>query len=81
MTILAKLLAQKQQLIERLEANPDPQQREKIERLLKKINTALDLLDESGPGTGGRPGQDEGGPVARGCLVPEMLFVVRPPCF
>jgi hypothetical protein len=53
MTILAKLLAQKQQLIELLEANPSPQDREEIERLLKKINTALDLLDESGPGTGG----------------------------
>jgi hypothetical protein len=31
MTILAKLLAQKQQLIERLEANPGPQEREEIE--------------------------------------------------
>jgi DNA-binding MarR family transcriptional regulator len=53
MTILAKLLAQKQQLIERLEASPGPQEREEIERLLKKINTALDQLDESGPRASG----------------------------
>ena len=50
MTALAKLLAQKQQLIERLEANPGPEERDEIERLLDKIETAMDLLDESGPG-------------------------------
>jgi len=53
MTTLAKLLAEKQQLIERLEKNPGPQEREAIERLLQKINTALDLLDETGSGTKG----------------------------
>jgi len=53
MTTLAKLLAEKQQLIERLEKNPGRQEREAIERLLQKINTALDLLDEAGPGTEG----------------------------
>ena len=50
MTTLAKLLAQKRQLIERLEANPGPQERDEIERRLEKIDTALDLLDEAGPG-------------------------------
>jgi len=48
MTTLAKLLAEKQQLIERLE-NPGPQEREEIERLLAKINAAQNLLDEAGP--------------------------------
>ena len=51
MTTLAKLLAEKQQLIERLEKNPGPQEREAIERLLEKINTALNLLDGAGPGS------------------------------
>jgi DNA-binding MarR family transcriptional regulator len=50
MTTLAKLLAQKEQLIERLQENPGPEEREQIESLLAKINTALDLLDEAGPG-------------------------------
>jgi len=51
MTTLAKLLAEKQQLIERLEEDPGEQEREEIQRLLEKIDTALDLLDEAGPGT------------------------------
>ena len=51
MTTLAKLLAEKQQLIERLEQNPGPQEREAIEHLLEKINAALNLLDEAGPGS------------------------------
>lgn len=50
MTTLAKLLAQKQQLIERLDENPGPQERDEIERLLEQINAALDSLDEAGPG-------------------------------
>jgi hypothetical protein len=50
MTTLAKLLAQKQQLIERLDENPGPEEREEIERLLEQINAALDSLDEAGPG-------------------------------
>jgi hypothetical protein len=54
MTTLAKLLAQKQQLIERLQENPGPEEREEIERLLEKIDTALSFLDEAGPGTSGR---------------------------
>ena len=40
MTTLAKLLAQKQQLIERLDENPGPEEREEIERLLEQINAA-----------------------------------------
>ena len=37
-------------MLERLEANPGPEERDEIERLLEKIETAIDLLDESGPG-------------------------------
>ena len=49
MTTLAKLLAEKQRLIERLEQNPGEQEREEIGRQLEKIDTALNLLDEAGP--------------------------------
>jgi DNA-binding MarR family transcriptional regulator len=48
MTTLAKLLAEKQQLIERLQEDPGPEEREQIEKLLAKINRALDLLDGAG---------------------------------
>lgn len=47
MSTIAKLLAQKQQLMEQLEKNPGPNEREEIERILAKIETALSLL---GPG-------------------------------
>jgi DNA-binding MarR family transcriptional regulator len=50
MTTLAKLLEQKQQLIERLHEEPGPEEREQIERLLEQINAALDSLDKAGPG-------------------------------
>lgn len=50
MTTLAKLLARKQQLLERLQENPGPHERDEIERLLAEIDTALDLLNEAGPG-------------------------------
>jgi len=50
-TTLAKLLSQKQQLIERLEEGPGPHEREEIERLLAEIEEELSLLDEAGPGT------------------------------
>jgi hypothetical protein len=50
MTTLAKLLAQRRQLIERLQENPGPEEREQIEHLLAKINKALDLLDGAGAG-------------------------------
>jgi hypothetical protein len=49
-TTLARLLEQKQQLIERLQGDPGPEERDEIERLLEKIDTALNLLDEAGPG-------------------------------
>jgi hypothetical protein len=48
---LARLLAQKQQVIERLQENPGPQEREELGRLLEKIDTALSFLDEARPGT------------------------------
>jgi hypothetical protein len=48
MTTAAKLLARKQQLLERLQENPSPHERDEIERLLAEIDTALDLLDEAG---------------------------------
>jgi DNA-binding MarR family transcriptional regulator len=51
MSAVAKLLAQKRLLIERLQEDPGPEEREQIEHLLAKINRALDLLD--GAGTGG----------------------------
>ena len=50
MTTLERLLAQKQQLIGRLDENPGPAEREEIERLLAQIEAALDSLDEAGPG-------------------------------
>jgi DNA-binding MarR family transcriptional regulator len=50
MTTAAELLAQKRQLIERLQEDPGPEEREQIEQLLAKINRALDLLDGAGAG-------------------------------
>ena len=49
-SIATKLLAEKQELLERLEQNPGPNEREEIEQFLAKTNTALNLLDEAGPG-------------------------------
>jgi hypothetical protein len=45
MSTIAKLLAQKQQLIERLAGDPGPNERQEIETLLAKVETALRLLD------------------------------------
>ena len=53
-TTLARLLAKKQELIERLQENPGPEEREQIERLLEQINAALDSLEKAGPGTSTR---------------------------
>ncbi|MGY3615339.1 hypothetical protein [Bradyrhizobium sp. USDA 10063] len=50
MTTAAKLLAQKQQLLERLQEDPGPNERAEIERLLEQIDTALNLLDDAGSG-------------------------------
>jgi hypothetical protein len=50
MTAAARLLARKQQLLDRLQEDPGPHERDEIERLLAEIDTALNLLDEAGPG-------------------------------
>jgi len=48
MTTFAKLLARKQQLVERLQQEDlGPHERDEIERLLAEIDTALDLFDET----------------------------------
>jgi hypothetical protein len=47
-TTPAKLLEQKQQLVERLQEDAGPEERERVEQLLAKINKALDLLDGAG---------------------------------
>ena len=48
--VRAKLLARKQQLLERLQNNPGSHERDEIERQLEEIDTALELLDEAEPG-------------------------------
>jgi hypothetical protein len=45
-TTVAKLLAQKQRLLERLQEDPGPHVREEIERLLAEIDAELNQLDE-----------------------------------
>ena len=50
MTTLGKLLAEKQKLIERLQEEVGPEERNEIERLLENIEAALDSLDKAGPG-------------------------------
>jgi hypothetical protein len=50
MTTVAQLLERKRKLLERLEDNPGPNEREEIERHLEQIGTALDWLDRAGPG-------------------------------
>jgi hypothetical protein len=57
MTTLIKLLTRKQQLIQRLEENPGPNEQAEIERLLAEIDEALNFLDEIGPGTSRRDEQ------------------------
>ncbi len=53
MTTVANLLARKQMLLERLQENPGPHERDEIECLLAQIDIALDLLDEARPGETG----------------------------
>jgi hypothetical protein len=48
-TTMARLIAQKQELLERLEQNPGANERAEIEQLLTKIDEALSLLDDAGP--------------------------------
>ena len=50
MTTAANLLARKQALLERLQEDPGPNEREEIERLLAEIDAALNLLDQTQPG-------------------------------
>ena len=47
MTMPVSLLARKQALIERLQDDPGPQEREKIEQLLAEIDEALNSLEEA----------------------------------
>ena len=47
MTTVAHLVARKQTLLDRLQNDPGPHERDDIERLLAQIEVALDLLDRS----------------------------------
>jgi hypothetical protein len=47
-TTVAKLLEQKQQLVEQLHEDPILEERERIEQLLAKIDKAMDLVDGAG---------------------------------
>jgi hypothetical protein len=49
MSTIEKLLVQKQQLMEQLASTPGPNEREEIQRLLAKIETALTLLEPDDP--------------------------------
>ena len=46
MSAVAKLLAQKEQLLARLEAGPGPSESVEIQALLARIDTALKLLGD-----------------------------------
>ena len=48
----ATLLAQKQELVERLRQDPGPNERDRIERLLADIDEALNFLDQDDSGQG-----------------------------
>jgi hypothetical protein len=48
MTTVSKLLARKQKLLEQLQENPGPSEREEIEGFIAQIDTALNLLGEPG---------------------------------
>ena len=51
MTTVAKLLARKQQLLQRLQEDDlGPHERDEIERLLSEMDKALNSLEEAGPG-------------------------------
>jgi hypothetical protein len=52
---VAKLVARKRVLLEQLESNPAPNERDEIERLLAQIDTALSLL---GPEETAPPGEE-----------------------
>ncbi|MCP3469688.1 hypothetical protein NLM33_05010 [Bradyrhizobium sp. CCGUVB1N3] len=48
MSTMANLLARKQSLLERLKEDPGPHERDQIERLIEQVDTALNLLEDSG---------------------------------
>jgi hypothetical protein len=48
-TVIENLLARKQKLVEQLEMAQTVEERDRIERQLEQINTALDFLDRPGP--------------------------------
>ena len=52
---VARLHARKQALLDRLESDPGPNEREEIERLLAQIETALSLLE---PGNAAAPSEE-----------------------
>ncbi len=45
MTSIAQLLTQKQNLLGRLEEQPDPNERGEIERLLRQVDAELNAVD------------------------------------
>ncbi|WP_177196556.1 hypothetical protein [Bradyrhizobium sp. OK095] len=47
-TVIENLLARKQKLVEELEKAQAVEDRDRIERQLEQINTALDFLDRPG---------------------------------
>jgi hypothetical protein len=49
MTTVAKLLARKQQLLDRLQQEPGAHESAEIRRLLAEIDMALNLLEDAGP--------------------------------
>ena len=77
-TTVAKLLAQKQRLLERLQEDPSPHVREEIERLLAEIDAELNQLDEMAKRDGYRafrlsPMPSRGGQRAAPVVVPDGL--------
>jgi hypothetical protein len=48
MSTIANLLARKQELLERLRGDPGPHERDQIKRLIEQVDTALNLLEDSG---------------------------------
>jgi len=49
MKTIATLLVRKRQLIDRLQEDPGPHERDEIDRLMTQINRALDDLDKVEP--------------------------------
>ncbi len=55
MTTVAKLLARKQQLLDRLQEEPGVHERAELERLLAQIDAALEFLEEGPNPIGEKP--------------------------